>query len=66
MQGVEIKELFTWAHGDGGPSAEPAPEDGGIGMYYIGKEKKFVRFDELDAELKHMSDVLWCVASCPP
>ena len=28
---VRLQELFTWAHGDGGPSERAAP-DGGIGM----------------------------------
>ena len=53
-----LSELFTWAHGDGGPS-DKASSDGGIGMYYLGKEKRLMRFDELDEDFKKMHDVLW-------
>jgi monoamine oxidase len=55
---VELKELFTWAHGDGGPSEHPAP-DGGIGMYWVGAEKRLIRFDAEEPEHKHMVEVLW-------
>eukprot|EP01126_Amoeba_proteus_P047608 TRINITY_DN5446_c0_g2_i3.p2 TRINITY_DN5446_c0_g2~~TRINITY_DN5446_c0_g2_i3.p2 ORF type:complete len:223 (+),score=55.49 TRINITY_DN5446_c0_g2_i3:79-669(+) len=57
-RGVKLKELFTWAHGDGGVSSKPAP-DGGIGMYWLGKEKRLLRFDDQDADLKHMIETLW-------
>jgi len=53
----EGEELFTWAHGDGGVSDQPAPS-GHIGMYYLGKEKKLYRYDEVDGDLKKMQEVL--------
>ena len=57
---VRLQELFTWAHGDGGPSEKPAP-DGGIGMYWMGKEQKLLRFDEKDADLDAMHEALWTI-----
>lgn len=57
-RGFKLKELFTWAHGDGGVSAKPAP-DGGVGMYWLGKEKRLLRFDDQDEDLKHMIETLW-------
>ena len=54
----KLIDLFTWAHGDGGPSEHEAP-DGGFGMYWIGKDKKLIRFDEQDEELKQMNEALW-------
>jgi hypothetical protein len=61
-RGFKLKELFTWAHGDGygGVSAKPAP-DGGIGMYWLGKEKRLLRFDDKDEDLQHMIDTLWAL-----
>eukprot|EP00397_Hematodinium_sp_SG-2012_P012790 GEMP01012972.1.p1 GENE.GEMP01012972.1~~GEMP01012972.1.p1 ORF type:complete len:617 (+),score=131.21 GEMP01012972.1:49-1899(+) len=44
-----IRHLFTWAQGDGGPSASAAP-DGGIGYYYLAGEKRLMRFDEMLAD----------------
>jgi monoamine oxidase len=55
---AELKELFTWAHGDGGPSEHPA-HDGGIGMYWIGAEKRMMRFDAQDDDHKQMVAALW-------
>jgi monoamine oxidase len=52
-----LKELFTWAHGDGGPSDAPSPE-GGIGLYWVGKEKRMVRYDKQDSDHIHMVKVL--------
>jgi len=60
-RGFRLKELFTWAHGDGGVSAKPAP-DGGIGMYWLGKEKRLLRYDDQDEDLKHMVATLWSLA----
>jgi hypothetical protein len=52
------RHIFTWSHGDGGPSHEPAP-DGGIGYYYLGAEKKLLRYDADDADMKKCNQVLW-------
>ena len=57
---VRLQELFTWAHGDGGPSEKAAP-DGGIGMYWMGKEQKLLRFDEKDPDLDAMHEALWTI-----
>merc|ERR1712137_232947 len=61
-QNFKLNELFTWAQGDGGPSEKLAP-DGGFGMYYIGKEKRLLRFDEDDLEVHHLHNTLWSLAS---
>ncbi|KAL4087468.1 hypothetical protein PRIC1_013358 [Phytophthora ramorum] len=45
---IGLREIFTWAQGDGGPT-EPAP-DGGIGYYYIGDQKRMLKFDDEDEE----------------
>jgi len=55
--GWDLEELFTWAHGDGGPSEHPAA-DGGVGAYYLGKEKKLLAFDSDDAEFVHLNETL--------
>lgn len=55
--------MFTWAHGDGGPSHEPAP-DGGVAAYWLGKEKRLLawnaecpEFQRMNAALQGMGDV---------
>ncbi|KUF97348.1 hypothetical protein AM588_10011667 [Phytophthora nicotianae] len=45
---IGLREIFTWAQGDGGPT-EPAP-DGGVGYYYIGDQKRMLRYDDEDEE----------------
>ncbi|KAF4322749.1 hypothetical protein G195_002195 [Phytophthora kernoviae 00238/432] len=45
---IGMREIFTWAQGDGGPT-EPAP-DGGIGYYYIGDQKRMLAYDDDDEE----------------
>ncbi|CAI5742242.1 unnamed protein product [Peronospora destructor] len=45
---IGLREIFTWAQGDGGPT-EPAP-DGGIGYYYIGDQKRMLKYDNKDEE----------------
>jgi len=57
-QNLKLTPLFTWAHGDGGPDDEFAP-DGGFGMYYVGRKDKLMRFDQIDEEHAHMHKVLW-------
>lgn len=50
-----LRELFTWAQGDGGPSEERAP-DGGAGYYWF--DGRLYRFDNLPKRLHHMHEVL--------
>ncbi|KAL8016514.1 putative amine oxidase, FAD/NAD(P)-binding domain superfamily [Plasmopara halstedii] len=45
---IGLREIFTWAQGDGGPT-EPAP-DGGIGYYFIGDQKRMLMYDDDDEE----------------
>ncbi|KAG7393871.1 hypothetical protein PHYPSEUDO_000048 [Phytophthora pseudosyringae] len=45
---IGLREIFTWAQGDGGPT-EPAP-DGGIGYYYVGDQKRMLKYDDEDEE----------------
>ena len=52
-----LREFFVVSQGDGGPSEAPAP-DGGIGYYYLGKEKRLFRYDECDGDMQHLHDVL--------
>mmetsp|Transcript_20336 Transcript_20336/g.33536 ORF Transcript_20336/g.33536 Transcript_20336/m.33536 type:complete len:494 (-) Transcript_20336:674-2155(-) len=56
-EGWKLKQIFIWAHGDGGPCEKEAP-DGGAGYYYVGFENKLYRFDQLDEELEKLSDEL--------
>ncbi|DAZ94117.1 TPA: hypothetical protein N0F65_008981 [Lagenidium giganteum] len=52
-----LREIFTWAQGDGGPT-DPAP-DGGIGYYYLGDQKRLLRFDDEDPDFCKFNE---CVA----
>ena len=52
------RQIFTWSHGDGGPSKRPAP-DGGVGYYFLGKEGKLLRSDDEDPEFKACNRALW-------
>lgn len=56
-QGFQLNELFTWAHGDGGPSEKESP-DGGFGIYYLGKEEKLFKFSDQDPDLQHLNKTL--------
>lgn len=38
------RQIFTWSHGDGGPSKRRAP-DGGCGYYFLSREQRLIRFD---------------------
>ena len=64
-----LRRLFTWSQGDGGPSDEPAP-DGGVGYYYIGRERKLVRGVEseleADADLSKLHEVFWSLVDESP
>eukprot|EP00854_Cymbomonas_tetramitiformis_P007280 gene7280-8669_t len=54
---AELTHLFTWAHGDGGPSEEKAP-DGSVGLYWVGREKRMMPFDKQDSDHIHLVKVL--------
>lgn len=72
----ELKELFCWAHGDGGPMDAPA-SNGGYGLYYLGGEgrsktgvkvdrkgsQRLLRFDDKDEDFVRMNQVLSDMAS---
>lgn len=64
-QGWSRRHLFTWSHGDGGPAEAPAP-DGGIGFYYLGKERALHQFDSEDTDLHLCSEALWRLADAQP
>ncbi|TMW56550.1 hypothetical protein Poli38472_006560 [Pythium oligandrum] len=51
-----LREIFTWAQGDGGPT-EPAP-DGGIGYYYLGDQKRMLAYDDTDPDFCHFNDAV--------
>lgn len=63
-QGWKRRHIFTWSHGDGGPGEGPAP-DMGIGYYYLGQEKKLLRYDADDADLKKCNETLWKLCEVP-
>jgi malate synthase len=69
-----LREIFCWAHGDGGPSEEAIPE-GGYGLYYVGNDKldaanttavevtlnkkdRLLRYDDKDADFASLNKVL--------
>jgi lysine-specific histone demethylase 1B len=62
--GWQLNEVFTWAHGDGGPSEHPT-EDGGWGAYWMGREKKLLAFDSKDEDFTHLNEALWAIAAIP-
>lgn len=51
------RQIFTWSHGDGGPSKKRAP-DGGCGYYYLSKQQKLIRFDAEDEGFRHCNRLL--------
>lgn len=51
------RQIFTWSHGDGGPSKRRAP-DGGCGYYFLGNEGRLLRFDADDADFKRCNRAL--------
>ena len=42
--------------GDGGPSEAPA-RDGGIGYYWLGRDRKLARFDELPQDIQNVHEM---------
>jgi len=57
-EGWSRRHLFTWSHGDGGPAEAPAP-DGGMGYYYLGAERRLLRFDDPDPDFAACNEALW-------
>eukprot|EP01033_Poteriospumella_lacustris_P012058 gene12058-8614_t len=55
-QGEEIKPIYCWAHGDGGPMEEPV--DGAYGLYYMADSQRVLRFDTTDGDFQHLNKVL--------
>jgi hypothetical protein len=53
--------VFTWAHGDGGPSGELA-KDGGFAMYYLSREKKLLSWDSTVKDFVQLNQALWSMA----
>lgn len=61
--GLETREVFVWAHGDGGPL--PAhPIRGGVGLYYLGAERNLLRYDSSESDFVHLNEVLGSL-DCP-
>ena len=58
--GWSRRHIFTWSHGDGGPADGPAP-DGGIGYYYLGREKRLLAYDDADADMARCNEALWAL-----
>jgi monoamine oxidase len=69
LKGWPLKQIFTWAQGDGGPDDESAP-DGGAGYYYFGGDhdgQRLVRFNEKDndKEFAQTNELLADIAELP-
>lgn len=59
--GQPIDQIFTWAHGDGGPLDLPVND--GYGLYYVGKgekdgekEGRLLRFDDRDDDFVKVNE----------
>nr|CCA16126.1 unnamed protein product [Albugo laibachii Nc14] len=48
QEGWNMYEIFTWAQGDGGPAQ--ATHVNGAGYYFLGDQKRMLRFDDSDPE----------------
>jgi monoamine oxidase len=60
----QLQELFTWAHGDGGP--EPSTTGIGHGLYWLGKEKRMLHWqDSNDADFEHLNDTIADMCKIP-
>lgn len=55
--GWNVDEIFTWAHGDGGPRPDH-PVHGATGFYYIGRDRKMLKADSKEADFCHLNEVL--------
>ena len=54
--GLSTDQIFTTAHGDGGPDDEPAP-DGGLG-YYVAEDETVLPWDSTDRGFVALNDAL--------
>ena len=54
--GLPTDQIFTTAHGDGGPDDEPAP-DGGVG-YYVDEDETVLPWDSTDPGFVALNDAL--------
>jgi hypothetical protein len=55
---LEMYPIYCWAHGDGGPMEEDV--NGMYGLYYYGKSKRFIRFDDSESEDFHkLNQLIW-------
>jgi Flavin containing amine oxidoreductase len=60
----QLQELFTWAHGDGGP--EPSTTGIGYGLYWLGREKRMLHWkDSNDADFEHLNDTISDMCEIP-
>lgn len=56
----ELREIFCWAHGDGGPLKEPVGN--GYGLYFVGDKsgrRRLLRFDDADPDFQKLNETLW-------
>jgi len=56
--GLELEEVFTWAQGRGGPSSKACARDGGVGMYYVGLDRRLLQFDARDEDFVRLNAAL--------
>eukprot|EP00455_Lapot_gusevi_P007047 TRINITY_DN13025_c0_g4_i1.p1 TRINITY_DN13025_c0_g4~~TRINITY_DN13025_c0_g4_i1.p1 ORF type:complete len:414 (+),score=49.80 TRINITY_DN13025_c0_g4_i1:85-1326(+) len=56
--GLPTSQLYTWAQGDGGPWPADKPVSGGVGYYWLGREKRMLKYDSDDKEFQHLNNVL--------
>jgi len=61
--GWRRRHIFTWSHGDGGPADGPAP-DGGVGYYFLARERRLLRYDSDDADMRVCNEALWALETC--
>lgn len=59
-----MKEIFCWAHGDGGPLDHDV--EGGYGLYYLSDSNRLLRFDDKDEAFVHGNAVLHNLSDLNP
>eukprot|EP01116_Phalansterium_solitarium_P006231 TRINITY_DN18539_c0_g1_i1.p1 TRINITY_DN18539_c0_g1~~TRINITY_DN18539_c0_g1_i1.p1 ORF type:complete len:535 (+),score=185.93 TRINITY_DN18539_c0_g1_i1:35-1639(+) len=63
-QGWPCRLLFTWAQGDGETPALPV--QGGISAYWLGREKKLLRYDTDHPEIRKANETVWNMGAQHP